>query len=207
MDILGSPIDKQNFEASLGSIQRNQGDLGRMSQQARDKISAGNTGKVMSQQVRDKISADHTGKVMSQQTRDKISAGNTGKVRVMSQQARDRQSESYKRNFQAKRDKARAEGKLIQVYSTKRLCGHSFEVYKDKYAPGNRFTCTECGQTNQFGQCLTIDKYNEWLQLPWYQCRSCQGFRRCTGSQKMLRCRNKECENGQGLETLPRSPM
>jgi len=173
MDILGSPIDKQNFEASLGSIQRNQGDLGRMSQQARDKISA----------------------------------GNTGKVRVMSQQARDRQSESYKRNFQAKRDKARAEGKLIQVYSTKRLCGHSFEVYKDKYAPGNRFTCTECGQTNQFGQCLTIDKYNEWLQLPWYQCRSCQGFRRCTGSQKMLRCRNKECENGQGLETLPRSPM
>jgi hypothetical protein len=94
MDILGSPIDKQNFEASLGSIQRNQGDLGRMSQQARDKISAGNTGKVMSQQAR-----------------DKISAGNTGKV--MSQQARDRQSESYKRNFQAKQDKARAEGKLI----------------------------------------------------------------------------------------------
>jgi len=171
MDILGSPIDKQNFEASLGSIQRNQGDLGRMSQQTRDKMSAGSTGK------------------------------------VVSQQARDRMSESYKRNFQAKRYKERAEGKLIQVYSTKRLCGHSFEVYKDKYAPGNRFTCTECGQTNQFGQCLTIDKYNEWLQLPWYQCRSCQGFRRCTGSQKMLRCRNKECENGQGLETLPRSPM
>ena len=164
MDILGSPIDKQNFEASLGSIQRNQGDLGRMSQQARDKISA----------------------------------GNTGKVRVKSQQAKDRHSESYKRNFQAKRDKARAEGKLIQVYSTKRLCGHSFEVYKDKYAPGNRFTCTECGQKNEFGQCLTIDKYNEWLQLPWYQCRSCQGFRRCPGSQKFLRCRNKECENGQG---------
>jgi len=92
MDILGSPIDKQNFEASLGSIQRNQGDLGRMSQQARDKISAGNTGKVMSQamsqQSRDKISAGNTGKVVSQQTRDKISAGNTGKV--MSQQARDK---------------------------------------------------------------------------------------------------------------------
>jgi hypothetical protein len=132
MDILGSPIDKQNFEASLGSIQRNQGDLGRMSQQARDKISAGNTGKVMSQamsqQSRDKISAGNTGKVMSQQTRDKISAGNTGKVmsqqardkitagntgKVRSQQVRDRQSESYKRNFQAKQDKARAEGKLI----------------------------------------------------------------------------------------------
>jgi len=132
-------------------------------------------------------------KVVSQQTKDLISIANTGKVKVHSHLI----SAGMKAAKAARQDKARSEGKLIQVYSTSLLCGHNFEVDREKFASGHQqfyFSCPTCRHQNTHGSLLTAEKYNEWLQFPWYQCQSCQGFRRVNPTKTSLTCRNKECK-------------
>ena len=86
----------------------------KLSQEARDKISAANRRRKLSQEARDKLSASH--KAMTQETRDKLSA--SAKGRKMSQEARDKMSvaakgRTHKPHSQETRDKMSAAHKAM----------------------------------------------------------------------------------------------